>query len=74
MSSPSSAAFRTSWVSAASFAFEVISLCTSFTSTVRSGVSVAFLRYFPEILSLIGEIGGMNSDILKMFSIALFLS
>ena len=39
---------------------------------MRSGVSVAFFTILPVALSFIGEIGGMNSDILKEFSIALF--
>jgi len=47
-------------------------LYTSLSSTVRSGVSVAFFTILPVALSFIGEIGGMNSDILKEFSIALF--
>ena len=38
---------------------------------MRSGVSVAFFTILPVVLSFIGEIGGMNSDILKEFSIAL---
>ena len=40
---------------------------------MRSGVRVALFRVLPVALSFIGEIGGMNSDILKKFSIALFL-
>ena len=71
--SPCSEAFRTSRVSAASFSLEVISLYTSPSSTVRSGVIVALFRVLPVVLSFIGEIGGMNSDILIMFFIMLFL-
>lgn len=69
-SSPRSAAFRTSRVSAVSFSLEVISLYISSRFTVRSGVSVALFTVLPVVLSFIGEIGGMNSDILKTYSIA----
>lgn len=71
-SSPHSAAFRTSRVSAVSFSLEVISLYISSRFIVRSGVSVALFTVLPVVLSFIGEIGGMNSDILKTFSITFY--
>lgn len=65
-----------SFVRAASRSLAVMSWYTSGKSTVRSGTREAAFSTFPVFLSFIGEIGGMNSDILEMFFITLhfFLS
>lgn len=52
---------------------EVISLYTSSRFIVRSGVSVALFTFFPVAASFTGEMGGMNSDILRVFFIVCFL-
>lgn len=62
-----------SFVRAARRSLAVMSWYTSGKSTVRSGTRVAALAIFPVAGSFIGEIGGMNSDILKMFFIILQL-
>jgi hypothetical protein len=51
---------------------EVISLYTSSRLIVRSGVSVALFTVFPVAASFTGEMGGMNSDILRVFFIVFF--